>query len=292
LSVSFVTASILVLAVDLLIFAHPISSAVWTDSWHWYHHNRADITPLGTFAGAAVVAWAALRQAKTARLRHEKQTDADRRRRITESFSKAAEMLGNDKIEVCLGGIYTMERISQESPEDYWPVMETITAFVRERARWKDPNEDALETLLGSDEAPGRQSGDGRMPTDIAAVLSVIRRRDEANHERERRMRWRFDLRGTDLRGARFYDAHLEGAYLMGAHLEGADLIGTHLEGAFLKGAHLERAWLLDAHLERANLQDVTGFDEGFQLDTTHGDASTTLPEDVARPAAWPPAQR
>ena len=79
-----------------------------------------------------------------------------------------------------------MERISRESPEDYWPVMETLTAFVR-RARWKAPNEDASESLLGSDEAPGRQPGDGRMPTDIAAVLSVIRRRDEANHEREKR---------------------------------------------------------------------------------------------------------
>jgi hypothetical protein len=43
-SASFVTASILVLAVDLLIFAHPISSAVWGDVWHWYHQNRADIT--------------------------------------------------------------------------------------------------------------------------------------------------------------------------------------------------------------------------------------------------------
>src|SRR5260370_39871384 len=86
---------IVVLVVGLLLFAHPVWLALATawhwlslaDAWDWYQLNRDDITPLGTFALAAVVAWAALAQAHTARLRHEKQTEADRPRRITESFS-------------------------------------------------------------------------------------------------------------------------------------------------------------------------------------------------------------
>src|SRR5215472_8488533 len=78
-----------------------------------------------TAAVAAAAAWIAL-------LRHFAQTEADRQRRITESFSKAVEQLGSDKLEVRLGGIYALERISQESPRDYWTVMETLTAFVRE----------------------------------------------------------------------------------------------------------------------------------------------------------------
>src|SRR3984885_12962700 len=77
-----------------------------------------------TAAVAAVAAWIAL-------MRHFAQTDADRERRVTESFSKAVEQLANDKIEVRLGGIYTLERISRESPDDYWTIMETLTAFVR-----------------------------------------------------------------------------------------------------------------------------------------------------------------
>jgi Flp pilus assembly protein TadB len=81
-----------------------------------------------TAAIAAAAAWIAL-------LRHFAQTDADRQRRITENFSKAIEQLGSDKLEVCLGGIYALERISQESPRDYWAVMENLTAFVRERSR-------------------------------------------------------------------------------------------------------------------------------------------------------------
>jgi hypothetical protein len=72
--------------------------------------------------------------AGVALLRHFAQTAADRQRRITESFSKAIEQLGSDKIEVRLGGIYSLERISKESPNDYWTVIENLTAFVRERS--------------------------------------------------------------------------------------------------------------------------------------------------------------
>jgi uncharacterized protein YjbI with pentapeptide repeats len=246
------SAGAVILAIGLLVLARPQWLA---GAWNWYHLNRDDITPLGAFAGAAVVAWAALRQAKTARLRHEEQTEADWQRRITENFSKAAEQLGNDKLEVRLGGIYTMERISRESPEDYWPVMETLTAFVRGRARWQESYETTPEALAYADKTRARPDDSG-IPTDIATVLSVICRREKINHERERQMGWSFDLRGTDLRRARLAQAHLEGAILWGAHLEGANLEGAHLEGASLQGAQLKRAFLVNAQLEGASLTD------------------------------------
>ncbi|MFL9922578.1 pentapeptide repeat-containing protein [Paraburkholderia fungorum] len=235
-------------------------------------------------------------------MRHEEQTEADRQRRITESFSKAAEQLGNDKLEVRLGGIYTMERIARESPEDYWPVMETLSAFVRENARcenvrWQEPDRAAEPRRLD-------------VPTDIAAVLSVICRRDPVNHEREKQMGWSFDLRGTDLRHAKLsgaylqgaalqgvnlelaalYETHLEGANLDGAHLKEAILYRTHFEGARLVGAHLEGALLQFTHLEGADLRCATALSEA-QLADASGDASTRLPEGVTRPAAWPPAK-
>jgi hypothetical protein len=118
--------------------------AVRLSLWDWYQQNREAIAPLlaplgslavgfGTIAVGGLVAWAALRQARTATRqaqiatqvaeianrqaeiasqRHEAQTKADQHRRITESFSKAVEQLANDKIEMRLGGIYTLERIS------------------------------------------------------------------------------------------------------------------------------------------------------------------------------------
>ena len=335
-------------------------------AWRWFHLNRDDVVPLGTLSGAAAVAWAALRQAKTSSMRHEEQTEADRQRRITESFSKATEQMGNDKLPVRVGGVYTMERISRESPEDYWPAMETLTAFARENARWKDPDTDTSDAADGYCLTQSRQPGESGIPIDIGAVLAVICRREKGNYERERRMGWRFDLRGiqlaraqlsgahlegidlrsahleganlsyacldnADLRsahlegvnlsyahlnGARLRNAHLKCAFLANAHLEGADLAGAHLEGASLAGAHLEGAvlasanlegaslWgvfaqralvqnahlggasLVGAHFEGANLLHVTGVSN--QIAEVHGDAKTTLPDDVERPAHWP----
>jgi hypothetical protein len=207
-------------------------------------------------------------------IRHFAQTDADRQRRITESYSKAVEQLANKEIEARLGGIYTLERISRESSAEYWTVMETLSAFVRERARWKE----ADAATLGMTAASGSQSGtqsEEKQPqpepaTDIAAVITVIQRRPEAGHEREQQQGWRFDLRAVDLRGASALSgAHLKRAYLSGAHLEGADLAGAHLEGADLREVHLGGAdlrkahayirhgitYLTGAHLEGANLK-------------------------------------
>ena len=98
--------------------------------------NRSARAALEQAKAANQSAAAAFEQAKTAAERHDEQTRADRERRITESFAKAVEQLGSDKLETRLGAIYTLERIAQESAREYWPIMETLTAFVRERAPW------------------------------------------------------------------------------------------------------------------------------------------------------------
>jgi uncharacterized protein YjbI with pentapeptide repeats len=225
--------------------------------WFWYLANRNDVIPLLaplaslltgvlTVVVAGFAAKIALQQAETARLRHEEQTKADLQRRITESFTKAVEQLGSDKIEVRLGGIYALERISLESAPDYWTIMEMLTGFVRERAPWKDKPE-ALQ-----------EADYYRLPTDIAAVLTVIKRREAKNlrnFQCERFKNWKLNLRHTDLRGAELSEACLEKADLWYAHLEEAYLEKVHLEEAYLAMAHLEGANLKEAHLEGSNLQ-------------------------------------
>lgn len=113
------------------------------------------IVQTGTLIGAGLVAYAALRQAGTARKRHEEQTIADRERRITESVAKAGEQLGSDKLKVRLIAIYTLERIAGESQREYWPIMETLTAYVRERAPCP-PVAGSRQPLRPT---PGRQRG-------------------------------------------------------------------------------------------------------------------------------------
>ncbi len=183
-------------------------------------------------------------------------------RHRTDLFTKAIEQLGSDKLEVRLGGIYALERIARESEKDHWPIMEVLTAYVRQNAPapksiWvpTTPGEEIVEKL--------------RKPkVDVEAVLTVIGRRTMAFGQ------GRLDLNETDLRGANLKGAHLEGALfwrsnldradLREAHLEKADLrfaylrwalsSEVHLEGANLRRAHLENAYLQQAHLREANL--------------------------------------
>ena len=298
--------------------------AWFSAAWHWYLTNASAINPIvtsvgavGAFVSALALALAGLRNARTAARRHEEQTNADRLRRITESFSKAVEQLASEKIEVRLGGIYTLERISRESASDYWTVMETLTAFLRENRRWKEPDTVSAETLVSlyNDQKP-KATQQPEPTTDIAAVLSVIVRRDDKNRDREKSNGWRLNFRGSDLRGADLVgahlegvnlheahleeagltEAHLEGAGLEGAHLEGTDLIEAHLEGAFLSDAHLERAdlrearlegaFLRGAHLEGANLAGAEGIAPN-QIAEAYGDSRTILPHWLTRPEHW-----
>ena len=53
---------------------------------------------------------------------------------ITDRFTRAIEQLGAEQLQVRLGGIYALERIARDSPGDHWPIMEVLTAFVRENA--------------------------------------------------------------------------------------------------------------------------------------------------------------
>jgi uncharacterized protein YjbI with pentapeptide repeats len=261
-------------------------------AWHWYSANATVINPIGTFVGAvaafataATLAWAGIQNARTAARRHEEQTKADRQRRITESFSKAIEQLASEKIEARLGGIYALERISRESPDDYWIVMDALAAFVREHTRWKERDEIVSETSVNLRDTEQHQreyeshehthehdvtntkrvqlpprrpiSSYLKPATDIAAVLTVLVRRSDENIDQERTNGLRFDLRESDLRGADLKGVYLEEANLAGAHLEEANLERAHLEEANLDMAHLERAWLVEAHLEGAMLDDA-----------------------------------
>lgn len=162
---------------------------------------------------------------------------------ITERFTKAVEQLGSKRLEIRLGAIYALERISADSEKDYWPIIEILTAYVRMRAprRIERESRDA-----GADQhEPARA-------LDIQAVLTVLGRRRHSFGDGERQ---RLDLARTDLREADLSDGHFEGAYLWGADLERASLLRTNLKRARLRGANLRGANLQDANLHGAHLR-------------------------------------
>jgi len=89
------------------------------------------------------------------------------------------------------------------------------------------------------------------------------------------------DLAGHDLRGHHLRRADLRGALLIGADLRDADLTLTDLLGADLR----------DADVRGARLDDALFLTQP-QVNAARGDASTTLPADLARPTGWNPQMR
>ena len=203
---------------------------------------------------------------------------------ITERFTRAIDQLGSDKMEIRMGGIYALERIAFDSKKDYWPIIETLTAFVREGARWQGPLTVSPESLSREDPDSLKEvnsdlpESEINPSTDIQAALTVLgRRKYRFGHKIEI---WRLDLRNTDLRGANLSRAHLEGAILRKAHLEGARLEGACLKKAYLEDAHLEGTRLRKAHLEGANLRRATGLTRE-QLAEAITDEQIKLPDYV-----------
>jgi len=62
-------------------------------------------------------------------------------------FNRAVDQLGSDKLEVRLGAIYTLKRLSRDPQyADYRvPILETLSAYVRERTRNDENTEPAVD---------------------------------------------------------------------------------------------------------------------------------------------------
>jgi uncharacterized protein YjbI with pentapeptide repeats len=188
---------------------------------------------------------------------------------ITDRFTKAINQLGEagrEKLAMRLGGIYALERIARDSERDHWPIMEILTAYVRENAPWKEGKQRSQEDIVPSKTQP-MQSNQSlpKLATDIQAILTVLGRRTRTYGKGEVQQ---LDLGNTNLRGAWLLGAHLEGAFLAGVHLEGANLPRAHLDGANLPRAHLEGAFPWQAHLEGAIMAEAHL--EGARLGGAH----------------------
>ncbi|MFE9905653.1 pentapeptide repeat-containing protein [Streptomyces achromogenes] len=170
---------------------------------------------------------------------------------ITDRYTKAVENLGNDTMDVRLGGIYALQRIMQDSPpppRDHPTIADVLATYIR----------------IHASEPPKKGE---TAPADVQAALTVLAYRDTS-----RDGYFRLDLRGTHLAGitlvprqstssGKLVGASLAGAELTGADLRHADLTGANLSTANLLGADLREATLDEADLHQANLPcaDLTG---------------------------------
>lgn len=160
---------------------------------------------------------------------------------VTERFSKAVEMLGDERLEVRLGGIYLLERVAKDSPSDHWIVMEVLTSYIRDKTAF-------------------RSQRMTNMPTDIQAALTVISRRNVQNDLPGGRLDLsktdlsRAELTQADLSNANLQAANLAEANLSAANLSGANLIKMNAHQANLSAIRLNKADCSSANFSQANL--------------------------------------
>ncbi|WP_048126110.1 pentapeptide repeat-containing protein [Methanosarcina sp. WWM596] len=183
---------------------------------------------------------------------------------ITERFTRAVEQLGaidqsgNPAIEIRLGGIYALERISTESEKDYWPIIEILTAYVRKNSSVENQsNENFLTTGYISMDIQANESTHNEVPEvnslslDIEAVITVLGRSKHRYMDKESKC---LNLKNTFFKWLTLKDAHFEGTNFSNAHFEGAVLKNAHFEQTDLFRVYFEHGFLIEAHFEHAIL--------------------------------------
>lgn len=182
---------------------------------------------------------------------------ATQEKNVTDLYTKAIEQLGDkEQLAVRLGAIYALERIARDSKKDHWPIMEVLTAYVRENA----PASDKTPPKPSSRLLPGFlfPIKIGEYPkTDIQAVLTVLGR--TAIPFAQKGEKPSLDLRGTELADADLTGACFQGAKLLlyKANLQRAFFLQANLQGTYFEGGNLEGANFLRANLHGAKFLHI-----------------------------------
>jgi hypothetical protein len=85
-----------------------------------------------------------------------RQVDLARRDHVAELFNRAVGQLGDPKLEVRLGAIYTLRQIAHDFPDLSGPTYELLTTYLRENVR---------------------NYGDNEPPVDVREIMTTLRDR-------------------------------------------------------------------------------------------------------------------
>ena len=242
--------------------------ATWLE-WEWLRSSEDGKASNGDtlrnvgFIVAGVVAlafalWRALVAQSQARAAHG-QTQTAQQSLLNERYQRGAEMLGSPVPSVRLGGIFALQRLAEERPEQYHvQVMRLLCAFV------KDPDGDAA-TYAGRQVNPiavAQHSLRQDVQAAIEGISSILARGTFIDREPHTYV---------DLRGAQLSGIYLEGGDLSGADLSYADLVRADLQNTKIRGARLTRVQLQDSNLRSADLTGTNMFRTNLaQADLSH----------------------
>jgi len=194
-----------------------------------------------------------------------------RNTQITEQFSKASEDLGSDKVEVRLGAIYTLQRLTrtaegEEGKQDSLTVYQLLAGYIKARSPWpvRPLDKDEKNRGVARYRPLEIQSLTKRAP-DIQAALKVIGTRSK---RLPKGSDYSAFLTDVDLRGVTLGDLDLRNADLRTAALDYADgrrgeghkhpdLQGADLRQATLRCAQMQGVDFRSAKLQNADFRDA-----------------------------------
>ncbi|MGA5425146.1 pentapeptide repeat-containing protein [Streptomyces lavendulocolor] len=164
---------------------------------------------------------------------------------ITNRFNAAIGNMGSKSVDVRLGGIYSLQRIMEDSPRDHATIVSVLAAYVREHA---PRSAGALQD--DPTEPP---------PTDIQAAMTVLanRRPDKAGVKASFVDLSRTTLPALKPLHTRDSDINLRGVVFTEAELTEAPFDQADMEGSLLNGANLTYAGFIDSDLRGASFQDA-----------------------------------
>lgn len=160
-----------------------------------------------------------------------------RRGQVTDRFTKALERLSSSESYVRMGGVFAMEQIVQDAPDQASHAARVLNGFVRHH------------TEVSAE------------PGSLASVQLADRPKEHVQEALRALVVPRPWARGTTRPPVDLANLHLAKARLSGADLREALLTGSTLTDADLSGADLREADLSDADLTRADLSDATGLE-------------------------------
>ncbi|MFD4529956.1 pentapeptide repeat-containing protein [Streptomyces sp. NPDC058470] len=218
-------------------------TAVADETENWPRRIEVGIALLTGVAGIVALGFTAQSLGQTAEQLSvsQKEVSNAEQGQITDRYTAAVEILGDDAMQVRLGGIYALQRIMEDSPRDQPSIVNVLSAYIRTRATISEE----------------KQSATAQSAPDVQAALSVLTERGPSRDGGAN-----LDLRQAGLKGASFPQSAFPVkknaiAQLGGANLSGTDLRGVWLSGADLRTAYAEHVNLAGAHLDQANLQDI-----------------------------------
>ena len=201
--------------------------------WEWLSGGESGSTTIRNIA-LVVAGLIALPLAIWRAVVAERQANTAQQGLLNERYQNGAEMLGSAVLSVRLGGIYALQRLAEECPEQYHlQIMRLFCAFVRLPTKDQSLESGKMEiepgTLLG-------------IRQDVEVVMEVIGSRAKPRIDLEREAGFRLDLRGAKLPKAQFLDADLSGAMFHHSNLSGANFANTDVSDTLLTYADLSEA--------------------------------------------------